>query len=453
MTMLQRKACHEACACHIQSYLEWDGSRPRALAKRFINLMPGTEQLDWARAMDDFRVMFGNDKDWNGQKAVTYQHFVISPDPNDDISIDDLMDLAQDWAQEFFGTDLEPGKLGQYQVAIVAHDDGTNGVRHAHVIVNNTDLASTKRLQISNSDNDALWDRLQEMSEERGLSRMDDARTYRKQKAAEDKARKRLISSGRYQTKVERELARSGHHSWKQDLANYVKIARRTSKDLDEFEECLARFGVGIRETINAKGELDLIYSHPSNPTRWQCSGYRLGLSYTREMLMGEMQLDHSRYPARDPHVRERAAAYAMRSFVEGLESAHVQAHGIDLEDLARALHTNDRYGIRCLEDYKRALDSCASRKAAAPNDQSRKRFAKEDKALRHALEVAEHADLFADVPDGGSERFKKERTQFEAKRSSGKRKPNRRRGEPRAQGRTRNDTRAQTQSQDARMR
>lgn len=417
MTMLQRNSSHAACSAHIQSYLEWDGSRPRAIASRFIGLLPGEEQLDWAQAMDAMREWSGNDGMYGSKRSVTYYHYVISPDPNDDKGIGDLMDLAQAWAEEFFGTDFGEGELGQCQVAIVAHDDGSNGVPHAHIIVNNTDLPSGNKIHIDNAQKDMLWDRLQEISEERGFSRLDDARDYRKQKRQEEVARRRLITSGRYQTKVERKLAKSGAHSWKQDLANCIKIARRTSGTLEELELALGRMGVQMRECVNAKGEADLIYSHPSNPARWQCSGYRLGLTYTRASIIDSLELDHAQHPPRDLAVRERATAFAIKGFVEGLEPAAVAAQGARLADIARALEVNDRFNVACLEDYPRAIRRLEKRLSDPITDEGRRGIKRDIARLRRASEIASESDLFLDIPDKGQKRF--------AEAEDGRPKPN----------------------------
>lgn len=408
MTMLQRNSSHSSCASHIQGYLEWDGERRRSIASRFINLMPGDEQQYWAHHMDRLRSTFGNDESRNGRRAITYQHFVISPDPGCDASITQLMDLAEQWASEFFGTDLEPGRLGQYQIAMVAHDDGSNGVAHCHIIVNNTDLASGRRLQISNADNDLLWDRLQEISEERGLARFDSAKEHRRQHAVLESARNKLVTQGRYLTKVERELSRKRGHSWKQDIADLVKIARRTSTDMDGYLRELNQLGVAYRECVNPRGEADLIYSHPQNPARWQVSGYRLGKAYTMTAIADAISHDHAQRLPRLPEVRDRANAYTLEGFLGSLESAGLVKRNERIADVARALKLNDEHGIHCFEDYRRALGRLERLYSSAVSDQRREALARSIAHLRAARDLAERSELFCDVDDQGQERFER---------------------------------------------
>ena len=83
----------------------------------------------------------------------------MSPDPTDEISLESLRELTQAWVGENF-----PG----FQVAIVYHDDNENGVMHAHVVVNNTNLDTGSRLQ--DPAPKELMRSIQRLAEERGLS-------------------------------------------------------------------------------------------------------------------------------------------------------------------------------------------------------------------------------------------------------------------------------------------
>ncbi len=93
MTMLQRQSSHDACALRIQDYLERDGERNRSLGSRFIAIAP-EDQARWAEAMDATRVANGNDRPMGEKRAVTYQHFVLSPNPDDSLSAEEALDLA-----------------------------------------------------------------------------------------------------------------------------------------------------------------------------------------------------------------------------------------------------------------------------------------------------------------------------------------------------------------------
>ena len=85
----------------IQRYLE---KGERALATDFVNIdvpvkgvRDGLEDygsFDWWREMDQTRSDFGNDIPWNGQRARTWKHYVLSPDPKDGIDLAKLRRLS-----------------------------------------------------------------------------------------------------------------------------------------------------------------------------------------------------------------------------------------------------------------------------------------------------------------------------------------------------------------------
>lgn len=125
----------------------------RCLAKDFVNLPSRFDVEHWDEMMDKMRHDAGNDKPHGKRKAVTYWHFIISPNPKDGCDLDTLRQLATFWCERGFGID---GTFGTYQCAIFYHDDnservarGLPGIPHAHVIVNNTDLQTGNRLQVS----------------------------------------------------------------------------------------------------------------------------------------------------------------------------------------------------------------------------------------------------------------------------------------------------------------
>ena len=147
----------------IQRYLE---KRDRALAKDFFNLSVderdgyGDEDKDirWADEMDATRRAFGNDTPFGAMRARTYKHFIISPDPEDGIDLEALRELAKAWALEHFA---------DFQVAIVYHDDNASRIPHAHIVVNNTNLETGKRMH--HDDPKELNRSLQKMAKEREL--------------------------------------------------------------------------------------------------------------------------------------------------------------------------------------------------------------------------------------------------------------------------------------------
>lgn len=142
---------HSKTLYYAWRYLEGeDGSR--MVAFDGINMLHHSlfnENLRWWEIMDDTRKRCDNNRSMNDKKPRTYMHFIISPDPRDNISLDEFRYLVTTWGEKFFNG----SKLGSYEVSIIYHDDnkermerGKDGILHAHIIVNNTDLNDGKRI-------------------------------------------------------------------------------------------------------------------------------------------------------------------------------------------------------------------------------------------------------------------------------------------------------------------
>ncbi|MFR3998933.1 MAG: relaxase/mobilization nuclease domain-containing protein [Paratractidigestivibacter faecalis] len=79
-----------------------------------------------------------HDTPYRGKPARTFKHFVMSPDPQDGLTADQVAELASAWALRHFA---------DFEAAIVLHDDNERRIPHAHIVVNNTNLATERRLQ------------------------------------------------------------------------------------------------------------------------------------------------------------------------------------------------------------------------------------------------------------------------------------------------------------------
>lgn len=377
MTALLSKSCHEACGVRIQDYLERDGDRDRALARDFLNIAGDDAKRAWAQKMDRTRALMGTDDDWGGRKAVKYQHFVISPDPNDAVDLTTLRRLATAWASELFGRAGEPGRLGVFEVAIVYHDDNEHGIPHAHVIVNNANFDTSsrlRRLQISNRENKMISELCQDLSAELGLSRVPE----------------RPLSAperGSFLTKAERAIRREGGVPWKQKIRDAAYIASLTAKDMDSFRERLSSFGVRVEEKAG-----DLTYQIGSNPRR-RCSARRLGKAYTLEAV--------TKQAARTASMGEGAAARSWAAAKEcllGFGAVGEVERGAALAEVAFALRANETYGIRDEGDYDRALTALYARaeaEEAAGREEVASSARKAARDLERAKDVASKGDLF----------------------------------------------------------
>lgn len=323
----------------------------RALASDYLNLdAPETGRaFDWAAAMDETRRAFGNDKPWRGKKVRTYKHYVVSPDPKDRIRLDALRDLAMAWAREHFG---------DYEVAIVYHDDNEHGIPHAHVVVNNTNLETGRRLQ--DPDPKALAASLQKMAAERGLSPLFPLKVQGVAARAERRNPRGAPATykNEYVRRAEKELQKRGEYSWTADIRSRVRIARSVCRSEGEFRNLLGTMGVTVSDNSPKAPRKDWIYAFADHPSR-RISGERLGLSYSRERLEpllrsgGMGRLDDS---------SERAIVNIARRAVEvgSLEELALLSKTVALIDATRATCLDD------LEVLKEKKGSPKAREGAA---------------------------------------------------------------------------------------
>lgn len=153
----------------------------RALDKDFLNLTDRDwKGRDWAQVMDRTREIFGNNvpvkKD---TKVRTYEHMIISLDEKDNgVELDDFRDFINDWASKWFDSRGSDGEgIGRFEVAIAYHDDnaareaaGKRGILHAHIVINNTELETKRRISglLTTKVVQAMRADLQTMSLERG---------------------------------------------------------------------------------------------------------------------------------------------------------------------------------------------------------------------------------------------------------------------------------------------
>lgn len=153
----------------------------RALDKDFLNLTDRDwKGRDWAKVMDRTRVIFGNNvpvkKD---TKVRTYEHMIISLDEKDNnVELDDFRDFINEWASKWFDSRGPEGEgIGRFEVAIAYHDDnaareaaGKQGILHAHIVINNTELETKRRISglLTTKVVQAMRADVQTMSLERG---------------------------------------------------------------------------------------------------------------------------------------------------------------------------------------------------------------------------------------------------------------------------------------------
>lgn len=197
MPLLKPISGHTSCR-GVWRYLTKDG---RALASDYLNLdVPEREgtAFDWAATMDDTRSRWRNDTPWGSRLCRTYKHYMLSPDPKDHVGLDALRELSVAWAREHFG---------DFEVAIVYHDDNAGHIPHAHVVVNNTNIVTGRRLQ--DPDPKELKHSLQRLAADRGLSDFD---SVEKRASVRGRVRPSTLQA-EHVRRAEREIAKRGGYS------------------------------------------------------------------------------------------------------------------------------------------------------------------------------------------------------------------------------------------------
>lgn len=301
---------HTGCAA-TERYLERDG---RAIGHDFINLACIEREdgsvIGWAAEMDEFRSLYGNDEPYRGKPAITYRHYIVSPDPADKIDLERLRELSTAWAQKHFG---------EYQVAVVYHDDNEHAVPHAHIVVNNTNVETGKRLHVPQPKE--LNRDLQQMARERELGYFTDRPSVFNRRAKGGEAR---TSQREYKGKAERRIEREGGYSWAADIRERARTARALSNDEASYRELLGVLGIELSLNSPNARRRDYLYALANHPSR-KVGGEKLGWPYGKGALEHEWL---TLSPFREEKLRE-IAEHAI--LIKDLD---------ELREMARAMET-----------------------------------------------------------------------------------------------------------------
>lgn len=356
----------------VQRYLERDG---RALGIDLLNLSwdedldrdsdPELKKaVDWAAEMDMTRAAYGNDTPWHGKRARTYMHFVLSPDPKDRVTLPQLRELARAWCRE---------NWGDFECAIVYHDDNDGEIMHAHVVVNNTNLSTGRRFQ--NPDPRVMQRSVQRLASQRGMSFFadqagKDAESRGRAGSPPPRTRQQV-----YMRRAEREIEGKGGYSWVSDIRTRVEIAKGLASSPEEYIGILDAMDVEVEDASPRGGRRDWVYSLREHST-WRIRGENLGLVYGRKAVEGSL----------------RGSAPLAASARELAENALELRDFGQLERLAKTLETQSRYGIRTLADYGRRIATIERRGGRAATDlREAFAFASEHGLLPESSPAAEH--------------------------------------------------------------
>ena len=346
MPLLKPIAGHTGCA-GIKRYLEKGGRALGILTMNFAwqeervfeNVSEAPGDFDWAKSMDATRHACGNDTPYRGKPARTFKHFVMSPDPQDGLTADQVAELASAWALKHFS---------DFEVAIVLHDDNENRIPHAHIVVNNTNLATERRLQTP--DPLELNRSLQDLAEERGLRFMRDEVV---RECEEEPARKKTPATMQktYVRRAEKEIASEGGYSWVSDIRNRVTVAKALARNEDEFMAVLKTLEVDVAQNSERSWRRDWVYSLADHPT-WRIGGEKLGLSFGQEALRRRF----SRIAAWHP------TPAASRQILSQAEHAVELTDLAELQRLADAIETCMSSNVRSLADLDKRIERIESR-------------------------------------------------------------------------------------------
>lgn len=247
------KSSHHSSVAQRSQYLLRDS---RAVLQATLNVGP-----DWPQAMDNERKLYDKDK------GVLFRELILSPAECDHATPEQVMELSQEILREHFPN---------AQAAIVIHCDnreraidGQEGIPHAHIVVNNMELDSNRKIHLSREDIREIHNHVQEIAEGMGLSRIDDYQPGIWLESTQERQR----------TLEERQIALSSREPWKEIVREMAIQALEESQGLDEFQRKLDAADVSLE--IN-NGRLYLV--DRDNPDR-ACRADKLDKSLSVQEL------------------------------------------------------------------------------------------------------------------------------------------------------------------------
>lgn len=399
MPQLNSRARH--CACSgpkgIQWYLE-EKVPGRALERGFCNML-NFQTVRWDKTFDYERMIWRNHLPYHGKSAVQYTHFDLSPDPLDNPTSVEVLEYAHEWAEHFFGDRADEGVLGCFQVAIVVHDDNENGIMHAHVVVNNTNLVNGKRLQINNAQNKhTLPDYAQDLARERGWRYFDNTPDHKWVKSEAHLPlleRRAILPEGSTRTIVERRMAERGRAVWKDNLRTKVAVAKNVSQTEAQFVAACATLGVSVR-----KEDGDCVFGLDFEGRRTACTGQHLGPVYFGAGVEGRRTLV-MQMPTEDAaRLRENVLKAMMAA--QSVSVAIPGDSGLSQRQIAAAIATMRRHDITNAPSLDRALKKCGTRMGKSVGIE-KKKHRMEYACIKNVEELARKIGLFEGVSDNAN--------------------------------------------------
>jgi hypothetical protein len=312
----------------MERYLAGDKSASRSMAFGHSPGLPDSP-FGWHKVMDATRKRFGKDKppEWFEKKRKSnpnliwrnYYQWILSPDPRDHASAEEVGQLAQEWCERVW-----PADQG-WQWIWSVHDDNASGVMHAHIILNAVNASTGLKVQISSEDSDMLDHQAQKIGEEHGMNFFPDLADWR---AAVREGRQTPTIQSVRMSAAERSLRRRGRRSWVAEIRDAIDTSIENSSDWDEFVEKFeadgfkvewSRRGIGYRHPDSGGHDKKVLAS--SLGSSYDEFGIRARLGIPVDVVTGELSSRVTRQQEHKSQVPNAGYSPHRRGFQDTLKS------------------------------------------------------------------------------------------------------------------------------------
>lgn len=312
----------------MERYLAGDKSASRSMAFGHSPGLPDSP-FGWHKVMDATRKRFGKDKppEWFEKKRKSnpnliwrnYYQWILSPDPRDHASAEEVGQLAQEWCERVW-----PADQG-WQWIWSVHDDNASGVMHAHIILNAVNASTGLKVQISSEDSDMLDHQAQKIGEEHGMNFFPDLADWR---AAVREGRQTPTIQSVRMSAAERSLRRRGRRSWVAEIRDAIDRSIENSSDWDEFVEKFeadgfkvewSRRGIGYRHPDSGGHDKKVLAS--SLGSSYDEFGIRARLGLPVDVVTGELGSRVTRQQEHKSQVPNAGYSPHRRGFQDTLKS------------------------------------------------------------------------------------------------------------------------------------
>lgn len=312
----------------MERYLAGDKSASRSMAFGHSPGLPDSP-FGWHKVMDATRKRFGKDKppEWFEKKRKSnpnliwrnYYQWILSPDPRDHASAEEVGQLAQEWCERVW-----PADQG-WQWIWSVHDDNASGVMHAHIILNAVNASTGLKVQISSEDSDMLDHQAQKIGEEHGMNFFPDLADWR---AAVREGRQTPTIQSVRMSAAERSLRRRGRRSWVAEIRDAIDRSIENSSDWDEFVEKFeadgfkvewSRRGIGYRHPDSGGHDKKVLAS--SIGSNYDEFGIRARLGIPVDVVTGELSSRVTRQQEHKSQVPNAGYSPHRRGFQDTLKS------------------------------------------------------------------------------------------------------------------------------------